>query len=455
MKSKQLLLIVLILAALIAAWMVVLGSDKSEEQAALQAELVEKADVFAGKELYVRAIPLYSEALSYSTDQNDAIYERLLDCYLSSGDDDSFVSLVENRVSKKKADADTCLRAAEILVSYDDFKEAETLLIDAYDYLDGEEAEKIREYYETFRYSYSMRVTDFDAIITCGNQSILPARNGTKYCYISPSGYDLFKATYDSVTRFNNNGVAVVKNDGKYYAINTDGVKYSIDETGVEAVSDLTDNYIIAQKDGKYGFYDIDFNPVAEDLKFDRIIVGGVGNWAVQSGEKWAFLDPSGTDLTGPKFDDVAQNSEYNAFVYMTVTKDGKSVTSPVAAVKESGRWYLVDETGAHITENSFDCAAAPESDGYIAVLGENRKWGFINTDGELVIDYKFHSAESFSDNLAAVRVDESGKWGYINRAGDVVIEAKFDWAAPFKNGMAIAGYNGKTAILELELYSE
>ena len=452
MKSKQILLILLILVALVAAWMVVLGSDKTAEEAALQSELVEKADAFVEKELYVRALPLYSEALSYSTDQNDAIYDKVLDCYTRSGDDESYLSLAESRVAQKKAGIDTCLRAAELLVGNNDLEEAESLLIDAFDYLEGDDAERIREFYETFRYATSMRITDIDEIIITRDMSVLPARNGDRYFFVNADGNEIFKTTYDSVTRFNSAGLSVV-NNGKFFAINSDGAKYSVDETGVEDVSALSDRYVIAKKDGKYGFYTIDFEPVAEGLKFDEIVIGGADNWVVRSGDKWSLLDASGEDLTGAIFEDVALNSNGTLFTEMTVTKDGKSVISPAAFVKESGKWYLVDQSGAHIIEKGFSDAKAPEGDGYLAVANENSKWGFVNPDGELVIDYQFDDAKSFSCGLAAVNTN--GKWGYISRRGELVIDAKFGSASPFVKGIAIADLNGKAAILTLELYSE
>lgn len=453
MKSKQILLIALILAALVGAWLIAVNSNDDGEKLEAQSALASQADAFVEKGLYVRAIPLYIEALEYDTENTLGIHDRLMSCYLEYGDTDSYLDLAEARVTAKTADIDIYLTAAEVYVESGDYDEAEALLQLGMDDLGSDYWDKLRACYETFRYANRVYLTDLDSIAVTDGASLLPARNGSNYFFVNDRGSKSGGQTYQFATPFNKNGLSVVMVEDKYYVINDSFEKYAIDETIVDEVLGLSDKYIIAEKDGKVGFYSIDFELISSDLLFDSISTNGNGGWVVSSGGKYKLLDVSGSELTDFRYEDVAINSLGGGFTELSVEVGGKTTLENVAMVKESGKWQLVYQNGEKVFDKGFADAKAPESDGYIAVMNDSGKWGFINSSGETVIDFIFDDAYSFSDELAAVKTD--GKWGYISKSGDMVIAAEYDAASPFHSGMAIAERVGKAAIILLELYSE
>ena len=103
MNGKKLLLIVSFIVLLIVGWLFTVRAMTGVEVREKQNALVEEADGYAQKELYIRAIPLYEEALNLETDQNDQIEQKLLHCYHNYGYSQSYLALVHLRVDHNRA----------------------------------------------------------------------------------------------------------------------------------------------------------------------------------------------------------------------------------------------------------------------------------------------------------------------------------------------------------------
>ena len=128
MATKKLLFIVVLIAIAAVGWLGAVNSLSNTEEVEAQAALVVEADALAEKELYVRAIPLYLEALGYSTESNDDIELKLLDAYLGYGKTSEYTSLVEKRAASNKAAEDEYLTAVELYLSGGDLESAAALL---------------------------------------------------------------------------------------------------------------------------------------------------------------------------------------------------------------------------------------------------------------------------------------------------------------------------------------
>ena len=432
MATKKLLFIVVLIAIAAVGWLGAVNSLSNTEEVEAQAALVVEADALAEKELYVRAIPLYLEALGYSTESNDDIELKLLDAYLGYGKTSEYTSLVEKRAASNKAAEDEYLTAVELYMSGGDLEDAAALLRLG---ISNTGSEALMECYDQNCYPYDMRNTNYVEIIPTATNTIMAAYNGVAWQYINSSGRVAIPGEYEAATSFSGGGFAAVKADGQYYLITTDGSKYGVDETGLEAVSGVA-NYVIGQKDGKYGYYTADFSLASTGLQFDIITLNSNGRALVSNGGKWAIISDAGESISDFVYDSAAINSI------------GQAYAGGVAMLCESGTWYIVSTDGEKLSATGFADARAPESGGYIAV-SNGTSFGFVDQGGNVKLDYTYEDAKSFSEGLAPVKID--GRWGYINERGSLVIDAIFDDAQPFRNGIAIATFNGYAAILTLE----
>ena len=432
MATKKLLFIVVLIAIAAVGWLGAVRSLSNTEEVETQAALVAEADVLAEKELYVRAIPLYLEALGYTTDSNGDIEIKLLEAYLSYGKTSDYTSLVEKRAASNTASENEYLTAADIYLSNGDLESAAILLRQGIDKL-GSDA--LIECYDSNCYPYDMRNTNYLEIIPTATNQVMAAYNGVSWQFINSTGRVAIPGEYEDITSFNNGGFAAVKTSGQYYVITSDGSKYGIDETGLDDVYGIA-NYVIGQKDGKYGYYSADFKLASTGLQFDTITLNSNGCALVCDGGKWAIISDSGEKISDFVYEDAALNSI------------GCAYAGGSALLKEGGAWYIVSTTGEKLCTTGFSDARAPEGSGYIAV-SDGSKFGFVDHSGATKLEFTYDDAKSFSEGLAPVKVGD--KWGYINERGSLVIDAIFEDAEPFRNGIAIATFNGYAAILTLD----
>ncbi|MCD7807107.1 MAG: WG repeat-containing protein [Lachnospiraceae bacterium] len=438
MKGKKLILFATLLVVLAVGWILSVRMASGKDIVKQQEELVEQADVFASKGLYVRAIPLYEEALTLQTNQNERIEEKVLAAYRNYGDADSYLDLVNTRAEANRATEEEYLLGAQYYINSWSLNNAMTLIKLGIEQLG---TESLIEFYEENRYGYSLKITNYDEIIPTLDNEMMPVLDGEYWGYIDSMGMVQLSCAYDFATSFNSSGYAVVSVDGTYYTILENGDRYGLDEVGVEAVYGLTDKYILAKVNESYSYYDYDFNCRAENHQYEDITVNACGVAAVKKDGKWGIITDSGQTVTDFIYDDVAVNSLGEAFC------------SQLAMVKQGGVWYLIDTEGNRVCENSFFDAKAPESSGYIAVANGDGDWGYIDQTGTLVIDYQYEDALSFSNHLGAVCI--LGDWAYISESNVVVIDEILEDAQPFHNGIAQALFADGEALITLSYFEE
>lgn len=119
--------------------------------------------------------------------------------------------------------------------------------------------------------------------------------------------------------------------------------------------------------------------------------------------------------------------------------------------------WYLIDNTGKVLREESFRHTSGGFSDGLALVEDQHGKWGAIDRAGTYVIAPQFDlvHADGFRQGLLPVavadRVRKGGKpeddpgrryhWGLVDRSGKYVVPPRFTevGAAGFRHGLLFA----------------
>jgi hypothetical protein len=436
MRGKRFFLVLVLAVVLVAGWFLTLRSASGVEDIQKQSQLVEQADGYLGKKLYVRGIPLLEEALSYETDQVDAIQRKLLNAYYAYGDMDSYDALLSLMEQNQNATADDYLLLANVQLNDGG---VESAIETAKAGLSKHEDEKLKNFYETYRYAYTISQTDYETVVPTAEGDMQPAFDGTSWNYVSYRGGVQLEVNAKEAYAFNVNGYGVVKRDGSYCTILENGDLYGIDEENLNQVKGVTDNYILAEKIGQYGYYNYDFERLSDTLLFEDITLNHCGVTTVKNNGSWAIITDSGELVTDYIYEDVA------------VSSLGYVFSGNHGMVKKDGKWILIDTEGNQLCESVFEDAKAPESDGYIAVADENGKWGFIDALGTLVVDYKYSDAKSFSCDLGAVEV--GNEWGYISKSNVMVIAAEYEEAQPFFAGAAIVDTVEGAAVIQLKYY--
>jgi len=440
MKSKKILLVLAFAAVLAVGWVVVVRAVTSTEALEEQNALVREADGYMERELYVRAISLYEKALSYSTDQELSIQEKLAGAYLAYGNLSAYIKLLEKRIAEGNAGEEEYISVAEYYRAKSKLTEALTLIRKG---MEQTGSERLGAYFEEHRYSYKIRTTKYEVILPTESNSLMPAFDGEKWGYVDGKGKKQIDFCYDSALPFNRYGYAVVSMEGTYYTILRNGDRYGADDgrnyskmTDVTAVSN---SHILGERDGSYSYFDYDFRPVAPGHQYSAMTSNACGVAAVQKGDRWGIITDGGSTVVDFVLEEVAVNSLGCAFA------------GDRAMVKENGRWHLIDTEGNPVGEGGYAQAKAPESEEYIAVADSTGRWGYIDRQGELVIEYQYQDALSFSNGLGAVQLVND--WGYISAKNVMVIDAMFGNVKPFHNGTAQVELAGGTSLLTLDYF--
>lgn len=175
---------------------------------------------------------------------------------------------------------------------------------------------------------------------------LIPLKYNKKYYYYNILGDVQFdSASYDYAGTFVN-GTAAVKNNNKWYIIDTEGNKVS-DEVYDDVVLNQDNTYL---KNG------------VKSLK--------------HSG------DPLYTVYVNDEIIGKYENVSY-------VTDDG------IIAVCENGKWGFINLQGEFVIEPQFRSARS-FSNGLAAVY-DGKNWGFVDTDGKLAIPYQFIDVGAFT----------------------------------------------------------
>lgn len=195
------------------------------------------------------------------------------------------------------------------------------------------------------------------------SDGLIPVLHEGKYSY-----YDSFAKMkfggYDCASSFSS-GVAVVKKDGNWFAVDTEGKES--EKKFADVKLDINGNYhvgpvvIAAEKAGDYGMYDENFKRVNSFSAEDMDICTANGIIAFKSGGKWGFADTNGNIVIEPQYEEA------------------KSFSCGLAAVKINGKWGFINTANELVTECDYDDADYFNSNGSCMV----RSAGDDETDGE------------------------------------------------------------------------
>ena len=231
-----------------------------------------------------------------------------------------------------------------------------------------------------------------------------------KYGYLNSAGKFVIPARYDDATDFMN-GLAVVEQNGAKGMIDTIGkVVLDFNYQWIESY-EKPDRPVRIKRHDKFGLADAGGNIIAEPV-FDAMGEFSGGYILAAKDGRYGFLKPNGDTLLPFRYDfnQVALQQSYFSDGYAKYYRK-----------QEVG---IIDTTGKTIFPAIFKDIKKYEPNGLTAVI-KHDKWGYAGPDVKLVIPYKFDNAMPFSDSTAVVQYKK--KFGLIDLEGKFLIEPKYD----------------------------
>lgn len=233
-----------------------------------------------------------------------------------------------------------------------------------------------------------------------------------KYWFVDSVGKRLNNEYYED-TKFFNNGVAIVKQAGKYGMIDTLGktvVPLKYEEIQVaHRFKDLK----IVKLNGLFGVINSKNKTI---IPFEYLSISDFVNelFCVNKNGKWGYIDEQNHVVISIKYDEAEQFSMFGA---------------QLAAVKYEDQYGFINLDGKEVVpseyedvgsfSNDFEKDLIEKKSSFLAPVKKNGKWGYINESNQLIIPYQYKNADAFFENKAYVETDNDSF--YIDVLGEKI----------------------------------
>ena len=290
------------------------------------------AEKYEKQQIYYDAVLEYKNALEENPDQGD-LWIKIAQDYRNLGSDDEFEEACNQAISLEDDKHEALFMLTDYYLEEGRREDAIALL--------KRQAEKtkyngdIKEKLQSLAGEVQTVSADYDEISTeCSGYMYV--KSGDLYGFLNSSGQEILRPEYQSVGLFGDWGVAPVQKDGESYYIDTNNYKRRQPEEAYQYLGTEKQGIIPAEKDGKWGYLNRQFQPLTEFI-YDAAtpILDGFG--AVKQGESWALIG-----------DDLQMATD---FVFSDVLQDewGFCSRNGVAFVKSGEQYILVDAEGKQL----------------------------------------------------------------------------------------------------------
>ena len=196
-------------------------------------------------------------------------------------------------------------------------------------------------------------------------------------------------------------------------------------------------NALKVQKDGKYGFIDLDGNEL-QPCQYDSIstLEGKQDVIKVQKDGKYGLVDVKGKELIPIQYADIK-----------TLKADD---TTNYLVQNDEGKYGIVSNSNQVVLEPNYDeIKDVYTSNYYVVQQGEAEK--LIRKDGTDVLTTGFDEITGILKNEEnGVIFKQNEKYGIMNMSGEVTLNPTYDDLKEAKTGIFIAKQGGKYGIIDL-----
>ena len=174
----------------------------------------------------------------------------------------------------------------------------------------------------------------------------------------------------------------------------------------------------IVKQGATYGYLSLDGKEVKPVYQAARFFEDGLA--AVKEKGRWGVIDMTGRYIVSPTYKDTGA-----AF------QEGR-----LAVKSQKNLWGYIDREGKEIIPLAYKAVSPAFSEGYAAILGDSKLWGFIDTEGNVTAKPQFKAVLTpFSEGLSGVKTIDGN--GYARPDGTIAFMADYDQLFPFRDGLA------------------
>jgi WG containing repeat len=253
--------------------------------------------------------------------------------------------------------------------------------------------------------------------------------------YINTSGNWVISPQFDWAGPFHEGFARVKLNDtyGSHAFVTPQGKVIPVPNGDVNGMTlgDVVEGLAAYSPDGnQFGFIDPAGSVVIQP-HFENVDAFSEGLALVKTAEGFGFIDKTGAFAFAQKFAVATDFHNGHALVCIEQKKncgsiDNKGQLAPINKVLSFDRWW-----------SSPNVSRPPDASGLHVMEGAR---GYMDEKGNVAIAPKYFKSWEFSEGLAAQTLDVFGKCGYIDTTGAMVIAPIYDDCGEFVNGLAFVG---------------
>ena len=431
MKSKVLAIVIFVVLGAAAAFNVYSSSDRIQSEYDNNISMARKN---AKDDIPYVSIDYYKKAFSIKND-DEAIYKEYL-TQLKKFDEKSYKQALSEYSHIFANSQDAYETLADSYYTSSQFKE----VLDVYNTAkeNGVTSDVLEQLRKDSIYKFTFLKTDLQSAKKyMGGYALIKVND--KWGCLNNKGSYVLSADYDVVQMFVAD-TTPVKKDGKWSIVNNKGYKVAVPSKQVEYLGFANQGMAVVKDKNKYGYADSKYN-IPDKLPWDYAsnIKNDVA--AVKQGGKWCLIDKNQKKITELIYDDIKLD-EYDC-----------CISNGIIFAKKDGKYIMLDDSGKRVGDLSFDDVQMFEGDNPAAVK-VNDKWGYVFKNGTYAIEPKYtNPVKSYSLNIAPFY--DGNKWGYMDSEGKAVIEPQFDDCFAFSdNGIAVVKQGESYSYIKLIVYN-
>lgn len=426
---KNSIVVIITIAALVLAGAGIAGMRISSdvERVSSYNQYVASARERAAKGIVYYARADYLKALSiYQEDQG--LFQEFLDFLETTEYTTDYKNYLQTYIRRYPEDMEGYERLCRYYYDNGSYRDVQLLVAEAE--AAGVFSDTLMEYKDKVNYEFVSLGGGYESVSPFYGRQAIVGKGELKGMYYFGSGITI-PIEYQELSFYINGAIAAKNEAGECYFMDFAGNKSGVTDKPVDSLSYLGNGYSAVSVDGRYS-YTTSTLAVPEQLPYEYATPFSGGVAAVKEDGKWGIIDVNANYVAVPSYDEIVLN------------EFGSCVSSGVIFARQGESYFMLDSQGNKLNEYAFEQVYPFQMSGQPAAVKINGKWTFVKNTGELyeLEGKEFFAVKSFNNFLAPATRDGE-KWGYIDAYGNYVIEPQWADCLQFSEYGVAPVYNG------------
>ncbi|HSU29472.1 MAG TPA: WG repeat-containing protein [Chitinophagaceae bacterium] len=305
--------------------------------------------------------------------------------------------------------------------------------------------------------------TEYDEISADSNMIII--KQAGKYGLSDASGKITITPSFNTLISYPREGILKAEKDGKYGFVDINGNWLFQKEKSVYILLGAANGLILCQVNNKYGYLDKKGNEAiitkydyAADFQSNGLALVGQKRTTSTFASHYGYIDKKGTEVIPIKYEylgpflngpAMAKDPETNRYGYLD--KTGKWAIKPVYLDGISfdefggswmkmtdGKYHYIDKTGKDFGTVSANSYKNFGKDGFGVLENTDYPYVMIDKTGKVISTIdNCDGVYNFSEGLAGYKCKDSSLYGFMNADGKKVIPCEYASFTGFSEGIS------------------